>query len=99
MIATLVCLLIFLFIYIKLHLIALNRFSKWQKPTQNVQVGDIACLRDEPTIPTKWPLARIAKVHPGQDGKIRVVTLHTPKGLYKIPIVKIVPILRPDHSV
>ncbi len=81
------------------YLITLNRFSKWQKPTQNVQVGDIVCLRDEPTIPTKWPLARIAKVHPGQDGKIRVVTVRTLKGLYKRPIVKIVPILRPDHSV
>ena len=45
------------------YLITLNRFSKWQKPTQNVQVGDIVCLRDEPTIPTKWPLARTAKVH------------------------------------
>ena len=79
-------------------LITLNRLSKWQKSTPNIQVNDIVCLRDEPMIPTKWPLAGITEIYPGQDEKVRVVTVRTPKGTYKRPIVKIVPILRPDHT-
>ena len=78
------------------YLTTLNRLSKWKNPTQNVQVDDIVCLRDEPTIPTKWPLARITEVHPGRNGYVRVVTVRTPKGSYKRPIIKLVPILRPD---
>ena len=75
-----------------------NSTIKVEIPCTNLQVGDIVCLRNEPTIPTKWPLARIAEVHPGRDGNVLVVTVGTPKGTYKRPIVKlhVVPILRPD---
>ena len=75
------------------YLTTLNRLSKWQNPARNLQVGDVVCLRDEPTSPTKWPLARVIEIHPGQDGRVRVVTVRTPKGTYKRPIVKVVPLL------
>ena len=61
------------------YLTTLIRLSMWKYPAQNQEVGDIVCLRDEPTIPTKWPLAQIAEVHPGRDGNVRVVTVRTPK--------------------
>ena len=41
------------------------------------------CLRDEPTAPTRWPLARIVNVYPGEDGKVRVVTVKLAKGYIK----------------
>ena len=47
------------------------------------------CIKNEPTAPTKRSLASIIKVHPGRDGRIRVMTLRTVKGVYKRPIVKI----------
>ena len=75
------------------YLTTLNRLSKWENPARNLQVGDVVCLRDEPTSPTKWPLARVIEIHPGQDGRVRVVTVRTPKGTYKRPIVKVVPLL------
>ena len=78
------------------YLPTLIRLLKWKYPAQNLQVGNIVCLRDQPTIPTKWPLARITEVHPGRDGNVREVTVRTPKGSYKRPIVKLVPILHPD---
>ena len=43
--------------------------------------------------PTKWPLAKIIEVHPGKDGKVRVVTVKTAKGIYKRPVVKMVPLV------
>ena len=60
---------------------------------RNLRVGDIVCLRDEPMVPMKWPLAHIVEVHPGGDGKVRVITVQTMKGIYKHPIVKVVPLI------
>ena len=69
-----------------------NMFSKWPTETREYQVGDIVCLREEPTALTRWPLAKVIKVHLGQDGKVRVVTvIWTTKGPYVRPAVKLVP--------
>ena len=76
------------------YLTILSRFSKWHTETRDYQVGDIVCLREEPMAPTRWPLARIIKVHPGQDGKVRVVTVRTSKGVYNRPVVKLVPLVQ-----
>ena len=78
------------------YLATMNCLSKWQNPTDDLQVGDIVCLRDEPTAPTKWPIARVVEVHPGKDKRVRVVTVRTARGTYKRPIVKIVRLLHPD---
>ena len=42
--------------------------------------------------PTKWPLAHVTQVHPGEDGVVRVATIRTPKGIYKRPVTKLVPL-------
>ena len=55
---------------------------KWNTKTRDYQAGDIVYLREEPTAPTRWPLAKVIKVHSGQDGKVRVVTVWTTKGAY-----------------
>ena len=72
----------------KEYLETLWKFHKWHTPSRDLQTGDIVCLRDEPLAPTKWPLARVAKTHPGNDGKVRVVTVETAKGRYTRPITK-----------
>lgn len=41
-----------------------------------LRVGEIVTFL-HPTRAAKWPLARIVQVHPGRDGKIRVITLRT----------------------
>ena len=81
--------------YIETELRTLDEsvLSKWRTPTRNLKVGDVVCVRDEPMAPTKWPLARITKVHPGQDGKVRVVTIKTAKGTYTRPSIKLVPLV------
>ena len=75
----------------------LNKFSKWHTETRDYQVGDIVCLREEPTAPTRWPLAKVIKVNSGQDGKDHVVTVRTAKGTYVRPTVKLVPLI-PGHE-
>lgn len=76
------------------YLCQLQRFTKWQYPSRNLQVGDVVCVRGEQAPPTKWPLAIIEGVNPGEDGRVRVVTIRTAKGSYKRPVVKIVPLIQ-----
>ena len=78
------------------YLTTLQRIVKWHKPSKNLSVGDLVILREDNTTPTKWPLARVSKIHPGKDGIVRVVALKTPTGLYTRPVTKVVPLFHPE---
>ncbi|XP_061389704.1 uncharacterized protein LOC133324895, partial [Musca vetustissima] len=62
---------------------------KWLKPQKNVEVGDLVIIFDERVPPGQWPLARITEVHPGADGKVRVVSLKSSGKIYKRPVSKV----------
>ena len=79
------------------YLNLLQNFARWRRSTSNLKVGDIVCVRGEQFSPTKWPLARIQEVMPGDDGLVRVVTIRTSKGVYKRPVTKIVPLLHDEN--
>uniref|UniRef100_A0A1B0D848 DUF5641 domain-containing protein n=1 Tax=Phlebotomus papatasi TaxID=29031 RepID=A0A1B0D848_PHLPP len=51
------------------------------------------------TAGSKWVLGRIETIHPGSDGKVRVVTVRTFKGLYKRPITKISRLPKVDNNI
>ena len=59
-------------------------------------MGDLIILMEDGIVPTKWPLARVVKVYPGSDGFIRVATVKTAKGSYKLPVSKIALLLPND---
>ncbi|KAG8238135.1 hypothetical protein J437_LFUL017296 [Ladona fulva] len=54
----------------------LQQRSRWRDPKENFAVGQLVVVRDERYPPSKWPLGRITKVHPGPDG-------HSFSGLWK----------------
>ena len=64
----------------------LNRLTKWHNLTRNLCPGDLVLLQEESIVPTKWPLARVVKIHPGRDGLVRVATVRTKTGLYTRPV-------------
>ena len=66
----------------------IRRFTKWQHPSCNLQIGDVL-LQKDPLIQTKWPLGRIVNTYPGKDGLVRVVMVKTNRGVYKRPVAKI----------
>ena len=74
------------------YMVTLQKAAKWHQPRRNLSVGDLVVLREDNTTPTKWPLARVARIHPGKDGTVRVLTLKTPTGLYTRPVTKVVPL-------
>ena len=71
----------------------LHRHHKWRHTKPDMRVGDIVLLKDQELFSRSWPLARVEKSHPDEDGLVRVATVRTEKGTYLRPITKLVPLL------
>ncbi|KMQ83787.1 hypothetical protein RF55_19095 [Lasius niger] len=65
---------------------------KCKARTNPLEIGTLCLIKNETTPPTKWPLARVVRVHPGDDGEVRVVTVRTATTELTRPAVKIVPL-------
>ncbi|XP_011858553.1 PREDICTED: uncharacterized protein LOC105556088 [Vollenhovia emeryi] len=78
------------------YLHSLAHRPKWWTSAPAPQVGQLCLVRSETTSPAKWPLARITAIHPGDDGRVRVVTVTTATATLKRPLTKI--ILLPRES-
>lgn len=83
------------------YLNELQKRNKWQHESTRLKEGDVVLVREDNIPPLQWPLARVIKVHPGNDGNIRVVTLKTQNNSEKQrPVVKLakLPIDYKDES-
>ena len=76
----------------------LNRLTKWFSPSRNLCPGDLVLLQEESIVPTKWPLARVVKVHSGKDGFVRVATIRTKTGFYTRPVTKLALLMERDPA-
>lgn len=57
------------------YLQALQQRQKWTAPHHKFAVNDIVLLKEDSLGYRHWPLARITKLFPGDDGVVRVVEL------------------------
>ena len=74
----------------KEYLPTLMKRTKWSRESRRVQVGDVVLLVTDNNLPRgRWPLARVVKVFPGSDGRVRTVELKTKSGTYVRPVVKL----------
>lgn len=55
--------------------------SKWHNKEPPVQVGVIVLVSEDNMSCGKWPLARVAEVHPGRDGLVPTATVRTEKSV------------------
>ena len=62
---------------------------KWNVERQNVRVDDVVVVADGNAVRGKWTVGRIVKVYPGNDDKVRNVTVKTASGEYSRPVTKI----------
>ena len=68
----------------------LTRRSKWRQETRNLQAGDLVLMAESNLTRGSWPLARIVRVFPGEDGRVRSAELRTSGGrTYTRPTAKI----------
>ncbi len=75
---------------------SLRKFTKWHDSSRSTRVGDVVLLKEDTLVPAKWPLGRVAVVHPGKDRVVRVVTVRTATGSCKRPVTKIAVLLPVD---
>ncbi|XP_067209145.1 uncharacterized protein [Linepithema humile] len=74
----------------KEYLHALVHRPKWWREAAGFELGRLYLIRNENTPPTRWPLARIVRTHPGEDGRVRVVTIRTAASELIRPITKLI---------
>jgi len=63
--------------------------NKWYKEEPPLQVGDIVLVSEDNVSRGKWPLARVAEVHPGRDGLVRTATVRTEKSVLNRPVQRL----------
>ena len=71
------------------YLPTLMKRTKWKGHQPTFQVGELVLLQDDDLKRRKWPLARITKIMPGEDGVVRTVELRARNGVYTRPVTKL----------
>ena len=76
----------------KEYLQSLQIRNKWNNPSRNFAVDDVVLLKEPNVSRQQWPMARIIKTFPGEDGLVRSVELKLPSSAnaLKRPIQKLV---------
>ncbi len=77
------------------YLNSLQQRNKWMWERENVKVGDLVLVVEE-TAPGTWKMGRIQDIHPGKDGRVRVVNVKTACSIYERAINKLVLLLNTD---
>ena len=76
------------------YLQSLQPRRKWHDVKQDLGNGDVVLLRDKELPRCQWPLARVVKVHPSEDGRVRkaevTVCTNGTKRTYLRPISELV---------
>ncbi|XP_055714311.1 uncharacterized protein LOC129808557 [Phlebotomus papatasi] len=81
------------------YLCSLQARTKWSKESVNLKKEDVVLFLDDQLPSTLWPLGIVTDTFPGQDGKIRVITVKTSRGQYRRPITKVVKLpLKEEHE-
>ena len=73
------------------YLKSLQQRHRWLKASPNLQPRALVLSKEDNTTPFHWPTAVVTNIHPGQDGIVRVVTIHTPEGVFNVPPQKFAP--------
>lgn len=71
------------------YLHSLQQRYKWRAEKIDLKVNDLVLMKSSLLPPSKWELGRIVEVHPGPDGRVRVVTVKTANSSFKRPITQL----------
>ncbi|XP_050667011.1 uncharacterized protein LOC126966802 [Leptidea sinapis] len=74
------------------YLHTLQMRSKWNKPTNPIEVGDVVIIKVDNAPPLHWPLGLVEEVFPGSNNVTRIVRVRTAIGSYLRPVVRLCPL-------
>ena len=76
------------------YLQTLQSRRKWANESKNLQTGDIVLMKDHDVGRLYWPIGRIEKIFPSEDGRVRKVEVKTVKdgkaANYVRPVVEVI---------
>ena len=61
--------------------------QKWRSETANLSVGDVVLIIDPQRVRASWP---VAKILPGDDGRVRAVKVQTKDQIYTRPVARFI---------
>lgn len=70
------------------YMCTLQQRSKWCQPGRHLRVNELVLIKNNHLPPSKWELARVIKLYPGDDGISRVADVKTAKGTLRRPITQ-----------
>ena len=77
----------------------LQSTKKWFNEKNNLQIGDVVLMRDSDVGRTSWPIAKVVRAFPSNDGYVRKVEVKVIRDgkpvLYVRPVVEIVLLFSP----
>ena len=83
----------------KEYLPQLQSRQKWSKDKGiTIKPGTMIVIKEDNAPPTQWPLGCVTEVHPGKDDIVRVVSIHTARGIIKRLTTKICVLPIEDNS-
>lgn len=59
----------------KEYLSTLQTRNKWSQNMENLKINELVLIKEDNYPPAKWCMGRVTSIHPGTDGKVRVVSL------------------------
>lgn len=71
------------------YLTTLQEKAKWKTLYKNLKAGALVLIAKDNIPPGQWALGRIAEIHPGADGAVRVVTVRLKSGHFKRNVHKL----------
>jgi hypothetical protein len=70
---------------------ALQSRPKWRNESENLKKGQLVVLLEQKSPRGLWPLGRIIKTWPGQDGRVRVVDVESKGMIYNRNVNRVCP--------
>ena len=86
----------FWFRWRKEFLVEQQQRSKWVSSGRSLKPGDIVIMKDHSLPRNCWPLARVERCFPSNDGLIRSVEIKTKGGIFKRPVSNLVYLVGSD---
>ena len=81
------------------YLHTLQSRTKWQQIKPNLQTGDVVIYRPKDNFACRWPIARVIKTYPGDDGLVRTVLIKPPyTEAKKRPVTKLSLVHREEET-
>ena len=62
---------------------------KWTTESRNLEEGDVVLVMEPNVARDHWSLARVVKVHPSSDGRVRKVEVKTQSGFLTRPVTRL----------